>query len=73
MSGSLVFAGVPIRLASVTTTLKDGTFFATAHMFCAFRDGPKKLGFVTEVPAKTEIFLHGLQLTTRKKQVLARG
>ena len=30
--------------------------FATAHTFCASRDGPRKSGFLTAVPAKTEIF-----------------
>ena len=31
--------------------------FSTAHTFCASRDGPRKSGFLTAVPAKTEIFL----------------
>ena len=34
--------------------------FATAHTFCPSCDGPRKTGFITVVPAKTEIFLHGL-------------
>ena len=34
--------------------------FATAHTFCAPHDVTKKLGFLTVVPAKTEIFLRGL-------------
>ena len=29
--------------------------FATAHMFCASRDGPRKSGFLTVVPVKTQI------------------
>ena len=30
--------------------------FATAHTFCASRDGPRKLDFLTAVPAKTDNF-----------------
>ena len=30
--------------------------FATAHMLCASPDCPRKSGFLTVVPAKTEIF-----------------
>ena len=33
---------------------------ATAHAFCASRDGPRKSGFLTVMPAKTEIFWRGL-------------
>ena len=33
---------------------------ATAHTFCASRDGPRKSGFFTAVPAKTERFLRGV-------------
>ena len=43
--------------------------FATAHTFCASRDGPRKSGFLTALPAKTEIFLRGL---SREKKVFAR-
>ena len=38
---------------------KDGAFFATAHMFCAPHNGPRKSGFLTAMPAKTEIFFRG--------------
>ena len=34
--------------------------FATAHTFCASRDGPRRSSFLTAVPAETEIFLRGL-------------
>ena len=34
--------------------------FTTAHTFCASRDGPRKSGFLTVVPANTEVFLCGL-------------
>ena len=30
-------------------------------MFCTSCDGPRKSGFLTAVPAKTEIFLRGLR------------
>ena len=30
--------------------------FATAHTFCVSHDGLRKSGFLTAVPAKTEIF-----------------
>ena len=30
--------------------------FDTAHTFCVSCDGPRKLGFLTAVPVKTEIF-----------------
>ena len=33
--------------------------FATAHTFCASGDGPRKSGFLTAMPDKTEIFLRG--------------
>ena len=33
---------------------------APVHKFCAPRDGPRKSGFITVVPAKREIFLRGL-------------
>ena len=29
--------------------------FATAHTFCASRDGPRNVGFLTVVPAKTKV------------------
>ena len=44
--------------------------FATAHTFCASRNGPRKSGFLTAVPAKTDTFLRFI--TTRKKKILAR-
>ena len=34
--------------------------FATVHTYCVSRDGPRKLGFLTAVPAQTKIFLRGL-------------
>ena len=33
--------------------------FATSHTFCPSCDGPRMSGFLTAMPAKTEIFLHG--------------
>ena len=45
--------------------------FPTAHAFCASRDGPRKSGFLTAVPAKTENFF-ACFIPTREKQVLAR-
>ena len=37
-------------------TLRTVPTFATTHRFCASRDGLRKSGFLTEVPAKTKIF-----------------
>ena len=42
------------------TDLRTVPTFATAHTFCASLYGPKKSGFLTAVPATTEIFLRGL-------------
>ena len=44
--------------------------FATAHTFCASRDGPRKSSFLTVAPAETDIFARFI--TTREKQILAR-
>ena len=34
----------------------------TAHMFCASRDGPRNMGFLTVVPAKMNIVLRALHV-----------
>ena len=44
--------------------------FATAHTLCASRNGPRKSGFLTAVPAETDIFVRFV--TTREKQILER-
>ena len=54
-----------LRKANVllhTTELRTVPTFATAHTFCASRDGPRKSGFLTVVPAKTGIFLRSFNL-----------
>ena len=47
-------------LLSYLYILRTVPRFATAHTFCTSRDGPRKSDFSSAVPAKTEIFLHGL-------------
>ena len=37
-------------------SLRTVPTFATAHTFCACRDGPRKSGFLTVVPAKQRYF-----------------
>ena len=44
--------------------------FATAHTFCASRDGLRKSSFLTVMPAKTDIFARFM--TMQEKQILAR-
>ena len=34
--------------------------FATAHMFCTSRNGPRNMDFITVMPAKTEIFFYAV-------------
>ena len=51
--------------AAFILALRTVPTFATAHPFCASCDGPRKSGFLTVVPAKTEIFV-------QEKQILAR-
>ena len=45
--------------------------FATAHTFRASRDGPRKSGFLSATPAKTEIFFR-VFITRQEKQIMAR-
>ena len=40
---------------------------ATAHTFCASRDGSRKSGFLAAVPVETERFLRGLQLLGKSR------
>ena len=49
-----------IILLSCLCILRTVPRFATAHTFCASRDGPRMSDFLSAVPAKTEIFLSGL-------------
>ena len=36
--------------------VKDVTFFCSAHMFCASRDGPGSFGFLRAVPTNSKVF-----------------
>ena len=45
--------------------------FATAHMFCTSRNGPRNMDFITVTPAKTEIFFMQF-ITSWEKQILAK-
>ena len=42
--------------------------FPTAHTFCASCDGPRKSGFLTAVPTKTENDIFARFITVREKQ-----
>ena len=65
-----VFASLPLKSPSyweenivnkcLLFTSRMVLTFATRHTFCTSRDGPRKSGFVTMVPAKTELFLCSL-------------
>ena len=42
-------------VAKEETLLRTVSLFATAHTFCASRNGPRKSGFLRTVSAKTDL------------------
>ena len=47
--------------------------FVTAHTFCAFRGGARNSGLLSTVPANTDVFLRGSNMSTREKKILSRA
>ena len=62
-----------VLVAIVSLVLRRVPHFASAHTFCASRDGPRSSDFLRTAPTNLKGFFCAIYITVRERKILGRS